>query len=132
MANNVVGLVSNSFSVYASAARTTSPDTQELTLPQGATQLILTVDVTAVTATPSVVFNIEGVDNESGNTWLLLASAAIATTNAATAVRTLSVGTGLAESANVSTAKPLPRKIRIGPVHGDADSITYSVAGYVA
>lgn len=132
MANNVVGQVGSAFEVYASAARTTSPDTQEFDLPSGARNIVVTLDVSAVTATPSVVFNIEGVDVVSGRTWLLLASAAIATTNTATTVRNYSVGPGITASANVAAAVPLPRKIRIGAVHGDSDSITYSVGAYVS
>lgn len=132
MANVDNGQVGSAFEVYASAARTTSPDSQQFDLPSGARCLVVTVDITAVTATPAVTFTIEGVDLVSGNTWTLLQSAALATTNTATTVRTLSVGPGITASANVAAAVPLPRTIRISASHGDADSATYSVGAYVS
>lgn len=132
MANNVHGELAAAATVYASAARTATPDSEEYSLPAGARALTVTLDVTAVTATPALTVNIEGVDPVSGNTFLLLASAAVATTNAATAVRTYTVGPGLPATANVSANAPLPSKVRIRPVHGDADSITYSIGAFVS
>lgn len=132
MANNVVGRVGNAFTVLASAARTTTPDSQEFTLPSGARNLMVTVDATAHAATPSVVFKIEGVDPVSGNTFPLLSSVAVTAANTATAVLSLSVGPGITAANNVAAAVPLPSRVRITATHGDADSITYSVGAYVS
>jgi hypothetical protein len=108
--------------VYASAARTADPDTQELEVA-GYRSIHLTIDCTAATSTPSVVFTILGVDRVSGKTYTLLASAAI--TGAGTTI--LKVGPGLPVSANASANDALPPVIRITAVHADSDSITYSV-----
>lgn len=132
MANDVIGQIGHAQTVFASAARTATPNGQDFHLPPGSRAFMLTVDVTAVTSTPAVTFLVEGVDPVSGNTFPLLASASIATTNAATAVRTLSVGPGLPATANVAANSPLPRKIRVTATHGNANSITYSVGAYVS
>jgi len=107
--------------VYTSAARTATPDTQEFTELGPVAGLALVIDVTAVTATPSVTFRIQGVDRASGKTWDILTSAAI------TAVGTtvLRVGPGITATANVAVSDVIPPIIRITATHGDADSITY-------
>jgi hypothetical protein len=79
--------------------------------------------VTAITATPSVVFNVEAWD-EASQTWILiLASAAII----AAGTTTLRIFPGATVAANVGVNDFLPERWRIRPVHADADSITYSV-----
>jgi hypothetical protein len=82
----------------------------------------LTVNIVASSPvdTPSVVFTIQG-KHAGGGWYTLLASAAV--TGAGTT--TMYVGPGLAETANVSTNKPLPRTWRLISTHADADSITY-------
>lgn len=123
--------------IYASLARTASPTPVEVQEFWRAETLAtvqpladdsfdgvrLIIDVTAITLTPSVVFNVEGFDDLSGKWYLLLASAAI------TAVGTtvLTIGPGMPVTVNVGANAVLPRRWRVRPVHGDADSITYSV-----
>ncbi|GIH07417.1 hypothetical protein Rhe02_54840 [Rhizocola hellebori] len=108
--------------VYASAARTASPDTVELEVA-GHIGMHLTIDATAATATPSVVFSILGVDRTSGKTYVILASAAVT----GTGTTVLRVGPALTAAANLVANDILPPIIRISAVHGDADSLTYSV-----
>lgn len=122
---NTISRVSSSagrFEVYASAARTADPDTQELEVA-GYRGLHLVIDATAATSTPSVVFTILGVDRVSGKTYTILASAAI--TGAGTTV--LRVGPGLTAATNLVASDVLPPVIRITAAHGDSDSLTYSV-----
>lgn len=108
--------------VYASAARTATPDTVELEVA-GYRGMHLIIDATAATSTPSVVVTILGVDRVSGKTYTILASAAIT----GTGTTILKVGPGLPVSANASVNDVLPPIIRISSAHGDADSLTYSV-----
>lgn len=112
--------------VYASAARTADPTPVDIAVGR-AKALRLVIDATAITATPSVVFNVIVVDSLSGKEITLLASAAV------TAVSTvvLNIGVGLPVTANLSANAPLGTTIRIKPVHADADSITYSVAAHL-
>jgi hypothetical protein len=127
MANTVTRLGRGDvrFTAYASAARTASPDTAEFELPPGVRGLMVVIDVTAVAATPSVVFTVAGVDRLSGKVFTLLASAAI--TAAGTTV--LRIGPGLTAAAGTVANDMVPPVVRVTPVHADADSITYSVSG---
>jgi hypothetical protein len=108
--------------VYASAARTASPDTQELEVA-GYRGIHLTIDATAATGSPSVVVSILGVDRLSGKTYTLVASAAIT----GTGTTVLKVAPGLTAAANLTVSDLLPPVIRIAPVHTGSDSITYSI-----
>jgi hypothetical protein len=108
--------------VLPSAARTADPDTQELEVT-GFRGLHLTIDATAAAATPSVVVTILGVDRISGKTYTILASAAIT----GTGTTVLKVGPGLTAAANLVANDVLPPVIRISAVHGDGDSLTYSI-----
>lgn len=122
---NTIARVSNAagqFTVLESAARTASPDTCEYEVA-GYRGLTLVIDATASAATPSVVVTVLGVDRASGKTWTLLVSAAI--TGAGTTV--LRIGPGLTAAANLVASDLLPPAIRIQSVHGDADSLTYSI-----
>lgn len=83
----------------------------------------VTINATAASATPSVVFTIQGLDRTSGQTYDLLASAAIT----GTGTTVLKVYPGLTASANAVASDVLPRDWRVRAVHADADSITYSV-----
>lgn len=113
-------------SVYASAARTATPTA--VTVPTGRfNALHLVIDVTAVTATPSVVCTIDGYDPISGKYYNLLTSAAL-TDAGAPYTRVLKIGRGLPVTANLSANDVLPSVVRVTMTHGDADSITYSVA----
>lgn len=112
--------------VFPSAARTATPTAVDLEVGRFA-GILLIIDATAITATPSVVFNIKGVDRVTGKEWLILASAAV------TAVSTtvLEVYPGTDEAANLSENAYLPNDIQIEAVHGDADSITYQVVAHL-
>lgn len=111
---------------YASAARTATPTAASV--PAGRYNFLrVVIDVTAITATPSVVVTIDGLDPVSGKYWNLLTSAAIT----ATGTTVLTVGPGLPVTANVSANQVLPDTLRITMTHGDADSITYTVAAHL-
>lgn len=128
MANVITRLLpgADRFEVLASAARTADPDTQEFDAAgvdySGAYFII---DVTAVTATPSLTVTVAGVDRVSGQTFDILESAAISTVS----TTTLQIGPGITASANVDEDSYLPPVFRVTATHADADSITYSVAG---
>jgi hypothetical protein len=117
------------FTVLPSAARTATPtDTNEYELGGRARALTVVIDVTAVTSTPSTTFTIQGIDRTSGKTWTILASTALASTGTVV----LRVAPGITASANVSANDVVPPLIRIVASHGNANSMTYSVAGYVS
>jgi hypothetical protein len=127
MANVVTNLYSRDpFTVLPSAARTASPDTMEFVASSVDFHgLHLVVDVTAVTATPSVTVTVQGVDRLSGKVYTVLASAAIT----ATGTTVLKVGAGLTAAANLVANDVVPPVFRVTVAHGDADSITYTIAG---
>lgn len=108
--------------VLASAARTATVQSADLTNYNGK-GLHLVIDVTAVTATPSITCEIEGKDALSGKYYDVLVGAAIT----ATGTTVLKVYPGITASANASASDMLPRTFRVNCVHADADSITYSV-----
>lgn len=126
MANVISTVIGRSHTVLASAARTATPDTQELELPGGAQYVTLILDATAVTATPSVVMKVEGVDRLSGKVWTLLEDAAVTSVSTST----LHLGPGLTAAANVTANVHVPPVVRITCTHADADSITYSVGAH--
>ena len=109
--------------VFASAARTATVTSDDIVAPREARGLRVVIDVTAVTATPSVVFTIRAKDPASGKYVTLLASAAI------TAVGTtvLVVYPGTTAAANAVANLPLGSIVSVLATHADADSITYSV-----
>ena len=108
--------------ILASAARTATPTKVDQT-NAAARGVIVVIDVTAITATPSVVFTIQGKDPLSGKYYAILASAAIV----ATGTTGLRVYPGLTAAANLVASDLLPRTWAVDAVHGDSDSITYSV-----
>lgn len=110
------------FTVFASAARTASENSQDFENMQGG-GLKLVIDVTAITLTPSVVFTIQGKDTVSGKYYTLLASAAIV----GVGTTVLTIHPDMTAVANVTAKDVLPRDWRVIAVAGDADSITYSV-----
>jgi hypothetical protein len=111
----------NTSTIYASAARTATPTavTKRVDRWRGC---IVTIDVTAIAATPSVVPKIEGVTS-SGAVYVILTGAAIT----ATGQTALKVYPGITAAANVAVSDVLPQTIKVTLTHGDADSITYSV-----
>lgn len=110
------------FVYLASAARTATPTVDDVVVPYGKTLTVI-IDVTAVTATPSVVPTIRGV-TDGGIVYDVLTGAAITGTGDD---RVLRVGDGVADVANLGTSIPLPKTFRVVFTHADADSITYSV-----
>jgi hypothetical protein len=128
MANNIHGGVGQAFTIFASAARTATPDTEEFELPAGARYGVFVIDVTAATSTPSTVFTFSGVDRVSGKVYTILASAAIV----GTGTTVLRVGPALTAAANLVANDVLPPVIRVTATHGNSNSQTYTVAGHVA
>jgi hypothetical protein len=129
MANVITDLrnCTRSFPVYASAARTATPDTQEFEGLGRRSGLIVVFDQTAVTATGTVQITISGVDRISGKTWTILQS----TNRSTTGTEVLRVSEGLPATANVSANDLVPPVIRIAATHGNGVSMTYSVTGYL-
>ena len=108
----------------ASAARTATTDSADLSNPDGRGVWVV-LDVTAITATPSLTVLIQAKDPASGKYVTLLTGAAVATVSTTTYV----VYPGITETANVDVSAPVPKTFRIRVTHADADSATYSV-GY--
>lgn len=107
----------------ASAARTATPTKADKAVPKGVRGMRIVIDVTAVTATPSVVFTVQSKDRLSGKYSTLLASAAVATISTVV----LLIYPSATAAANLVANLPVGELIAIDAVHGDADSITYSV-----
>lgn len=84
---------------------------------------IFSINVIAISSTPSVVFKIEGEDPLSGAFYEIISSAAIT----GTGTTTIQVGSTIVAAANIAANEMLPARYRITATHGDADSITYSV-----
>jgi hypothetical protein len=113
--------------VFASAARTASSDSADQTnyYWRG---VVLVIDVTAITASPSVVFTVQGKSTLGSDYYTILVSAAIT----ATGQTVLRIYPGLTAAANLVASDVLPYKWRVSAAHGDADSITFSVsANYI-
>lgn len=117
--------------LLSSAARTATPTPAAFT-NEYHKGVLLIVDVTAGAATPSVTPEIE-VQDPVTSSWLnwWVAAAAITSTSAAQYKYLLYPGANETEPATITEAVniPLPRTLRLGMTHGDADSLTYSVAG---
>lgn len=114
------------FTVYASAARTADPDTQEFeALGVRYSGLYVVIDMTAVAALESVTFRIQGVDRLSGKTYNILQSAALD----AVATTVLHVGPGITAVANSQEDQYVPPIFRIVADHSSTGSFTYSVGG---
>ncbi len=107
---------------FASTSRVATPSVVDVDMSR-AHGMVVIIDVTAASVTPSVVFNVDGFDPLSGKTWTLLDSAAIT----GTGTTILKVAPGLTASANAVATDMIPAIVRIAPVHADADPITYTV-----
>ena len=114
------------FTIFASAARTETVNGDDIENMNGRGVKVV-IDVTAASATPSVVFTIQGKDTVSGKYYTILASSAIT----GTGTTVLTVYPGLTASANAVANDILPRDWRVIATHADADSITYSVGAQV-
>ena len=115
--------VNREITVFSSAARTASENSADLSNPY-ARGVVLVIDVTSVTSTPSVVFTVKGKSALGSDYYTILASAAIT----GTGQTVLRIYPGLTASANATASDVLPATWRVEAVHGDADSITYSVS----
>ena len=109
--------------VLASAARTATVNSDVIPNAAGHRGLHLIIDATAITATPSVVFTIQGYSGLGDDYYTILASAAIV----GTGTTVLRVYPGCIAASNLIANDCLPIQWRVAAVHGDADSITYSV-----
>ena len=111
--------------LFPSVARTTSGSvpSADIDNTENYTSALIVIDVTAVTSTPSVVFTVQGKDLLSGKYYPILVSAAIT----GTGTTVLHVGDGTADVDDFARGTRLPRVWRIEAVHGDVDSITYSI-----
>lgn len=110
--------------IFASAARTSTPTPSAIENPLGAAILTVFINTTAA-STPSTVFTIQGYDPASDSWYDILASAAVTGTGATR----LRVGPGLAATNNVSAPDVVPPRFRVTATHGNANSHTYTV-GY--
>ncbi len=115
--------MNSTIAVLTSAARTatTNSDDFENHCSKG---LHLVIDVTAATATPSIVVTIQGKDYLSGKYYTILASAAIT----GTGTTVLRVFPSATAATNLVANDFLPYNWRVAVTHADTDSITYSIA----
>lgn len=111
--------------LYASAARTASPTAMAaVRRPAGQRGFVIQINVTAVSATPSVVFTLQDMTNDAWTT--VLASAAVT----ATGTTNLVVHPDAVDTANLSETDQTLDVWRVIATHADADSITYSVKAW--
>lgn len=106
--------------IFASAARTA---TTSATIPCNSAQGLFFINVSAVSATPSVTFTISGVSPAGDSIYTILASAAIT----GTGLTVLRVSPHLTAAANTIAKDILPSAIKVTATHADADSITYEM-----
>jgi hypothetical protein len=85
---------------------------------------LIFINVTAVVSSPSVVFTLKGHDPISNTTYDILVSAAIV----GTGLTVLRVDDMLTAAANTIAKDMLPEAMSLVATHGNANSITYSVA----
>jgi hypothetical protein len=110
--------------LLASAARTATPSDAALTRNDADSCAVhVTINVSAVTATPIITPAIQGQDPASGSWYSILVGTAIT----ATGLTVLKVGPGITAVANGAAADYLPAAWRLVLTHTDADSATYSV-----
>jgi hypothetical protein len=107
--------------IFAKAARTA---TSSATISPESCSGLFFINVTAVSATPSVVFTIAGLDPVDSAEYTILASAAIT----GTGLTVLRVSPQLTAAANTIAKDMLPAALKITATHADADSITYSMS----
>lgn len=114
----------NEVTVLPSAARTVTTNSADFTNYNN-TGLHLVINVSAITATPSITPTIQGKDPISGTYYTVLTGLPITTTG----INIIKVYPGISAVVNASASDILPRTWRLNMAHADADSITYSVAG---
>ncbi len=115
--------VSRNIPVLVSAARTAtinSADQKNISF----TGCHIVIDMTAITATGSIVFELQALDALSGQYYGLLTSAAVTTVSTVV----LKVYPGLTAAANLIASDGLPMDFRVVATHANAVSMTYSVS----
>ena len=117
------GASTRSVTVLASGARTATVASADF-VTDAVRGIHVIIDVTAVTSTPSTTFTLQGKDPASGQYYTLLASAALT----GTGTTVLKVFPGATASANAAANDCLPAVWRVNCTHGNANSMTYSVA----
>ena len=110
--------------LYSSVARTATPTATTQVSYRAERGGHFVIDVTAATATPSVVPTIEAYDATSDSWYTILTGAAIT----ATGTTVLKVYPGIAVQANATASDVLPQTWRVTMTHADTDSITYTVS----
>lgn len=118
-----VNLLAEHVTLFSSMARTVDENSKDIHNDEGATGLVVVIDCTAIDASPSVVFTIQGKDWTSGKYYTILQSAAIV----GTGTTVLRVHPDLTAAANTIAKDMLPAYWRVVADHSDTDSITYSV-----
>lgn len=107
--------------VFPRAARTA---TSSVTLPVESCEGFFFIDVSAASATPSVVFTIDGIaPTDKSTAYNILTSAAIT----GVGLTVLRVSPQLTAAANTIAKDMLPSAIKVTATHADTDSITYEV-----
>ncbi len=120
--------ITQSLTLLTSAARTATTESSDQTNYE-ARGVILTLDATAISSTPSVVLSIEHKCPVSGE-YETLFTASAAVTAVGTHTYVLYPGDVVAADDVTEVGKlPLPRTWRAVVTHGDSNSITYSVGG---
>lgn len=115
--------MNSTIAVLNSAARTATTTSDDF-INYDAIGLQLIIDVTAVTATPSITVTIQGKDYLSGKYYTILSSAAIT----GTGTTVLRVFPSATAATNLAANDFLPINWRVSVAHGDTDSITYSIS----
>jgi len=112
--------------VLASAERTATTDGPDMT-NRGARGVMVTLDVTAITDTPSLVLKIQAKDPVSEKYETLLEAAAVT----ATGTHSFVVYPGVTATDDVVEASSLvlPQTWRVRVEAADADAATYSIGG---
>lgn len=110
--------------ILAQSAAHTADYTSDAMYNPGAVGLRVDVAITAVAATPSVVFKLQKLNQASGVWSDVLASAA----KTGVEVFSLTVSPAIAAAANVSAEAEAPGVWRVFADHSDADSMTYQIA----
>jgi hypothetical protein len=109
--------------VAPSAARTATTTFGPFTNP-GGNGILVDIDITAVTSTPSTTFAIQVKDPVSSVWTAVLTSAA----QAAAAHLRLKVHPAITVVANLAASDLLSKQFRVVATHGNANSMTYSIA----
>ena len=113
--------MSNNRTALTSAARTATNNASLEILSKVGVNVV--IDMTAVTATGSVVFTLQGIDPLSGQFYTIIESAAVTTVSTVV----LTVYPSATEAANLAVSNGLPDNMRILATHVNAVTMTYSV-----